>query len=308
MKTKFQHYIPRFYLENFTDKNGRVWVYDKKLKRSYATNPTNIAGETYFYDVPKLEERLGIPQFVEKFLQPFESDAAIIITSWLAKLKDKTCFYICDDEREAFSIFLITLLIRTPNHRKLVMQMGALLKKMELMEHLRSHAPEVAEKPFEIQWNKEHEPYYHARTIVDVKHITEGASILHRHIWIVARNSTSNSLYTSDCPIVTKRHKEGGWRSYSGIAAEGIQVMFPFSPNHTLYLLERNYWKNFAKLDGTLAPFELANETLMHDNSGQVLNSSRFVYCDSDDFDFARRVCEDWPDITDPQRQIVRMS
>ena len=49
---KNQHYVPQCYLEAWaiTDTH-RVYVYDKKTKKSYCSNIEDIAMERYFYDI-----------------------------------------------------------------------------------------------------------------------------------------------------------------------------------------------------------------------------------------------------------------
>ena len=73
-RVKYQHYVPRFYLEKFCNSDGRVWVYDKFLERAYCRKPDQIGGETHFYDVPELEKHVGGEQFIEKFFNPFEGE------------------------------------------------------------------------------------------------------------------------------------------------------------------------------------------------------------------------------------------
>ena len=62
MKAKKQHYVPRFYLEGFTnsleEERGRsvLWVYEKG-REPRRSAPKNEAFEKYFYEYPKGEER-----------------------------------------------------------------------------------------------------------------------------------------------------------------------------------------------------------------------------------------------------------
>jgi len=49
--TKNQHYVPQFYLKNFSADDKTIWVYDKSSKKSFRTGVANIAAERFFYDV-----------------------------------------------------------------------------------------------------------------------------------------------------------------------------------------------------------------------------------------------------------------
>ena len=53
-RKKYQHYVPRFYLEGFQDDSGKLWCYDKQLDKAYQGSPDSLGGEKFFYDVPKL--------------------------------------------------------------------------------------------------------------------------------------------------------------------------------------------------------------------------------------------------------------
>jgi hypothetical protein len=53
-KTKIQHYVPRFYLKNFSKKKkGEFFLncFDKSDQRQFEENIRKIGSEKYFYDV-----------------------------------------------------------------------------------------------------------------------------------------------------------------------------------------------------------------------------------------------------------------
>ena len=213
-KVKFQHYVPRFYLEGFSGTEGKVWVYDKKLTKVYRRKADQIGGEKYFYDVPKLEKEFGEEQFVEKFFRPFEGIAASILKKWLEKLESGAYFRIYKEEKAMFSLFLATQVVRTPYHRKFIMQIRAAIKEQALNAYLEAEHPDMAAEKLQISWDKECEPYLHAENIVDEEGLENSASILNDHIWMVMVNPTPRPLYTSDNPIIKKPHKRGGWQNW----------------------------------------------------------------------------------------------
>lgn len=304
-KVKYQHFVPRFYLEQFVNSKGRLWVYDKSLDKAYARKPDKAGGQKFFYDVPDLDEKVGISQFVEKFFQPFEGAAAAILAGWLAKLESRRYFRIYEDEKRVFALFLATQLLRTPNHRKFIMQMGATIQKICTQAHLDVARPELADIDFEVKWCKEAEPLFHAENIVDEDMLEHCASTLFNHIWIVAQNETDSTLYTSDHPIVRRPHKGGGWRSHSGYGSPGIELNFPLSPSYCLTLLERGYWQKFQRSDGKLSERAMNEENVQYNNSLQLDESSRFIYCRDEDFSLARQFCIEFPDVMDPDRPVV---
>lgn len=48
--TKKQHYIPQFYLNNFMNDSGKLWVYDRLKEKIYACSPKDTACENYLYE------------------------------------------------------------------------------------------------------------------------------------------------------------------------------------------------------------------------------------------------------------------
>jgi hypothetical protein len=304
-RIKYQHYVPRFYLERFCDAQGMVWVFDKSLGKSYRRRPSEVGGETYYYDVPKLDEHVGVEQFVEKFFQPVEAEIASIFAVLLRKLESGSYFKIYDEQRNSLAVFLALQLIRTPSHRLFALQMRAEIEKLGFKAYLQHEHPELAEKDFEVTWDKKRESFFHAQRILDMDSLKRVAGVLYNHIWTVVENDSAKPLYTSDSPVVRKAHGSGGWRSHYGIASRGIQLMFPLSPRFSLNLLEYDRWKKVEKFDGKVLPLRMNEEIVQHDNSGQVQESMRFLYCSGDDFDLARDMCERFPDLADPKRRLV---
>ena len=49
-RPKLHHYLPQFILREFAAPNGRVYVFDKQLSRSFPSNPENLAAESRFYN------------------------------------------------------------------------------------------------------------------------------------------------------------------------------------------------------------------------------------------------------------------
>jgi hypothetical protein len=306
-KVKYQHYVPRFYLERFCDSHGMVWVYDKFLGKSYRRKPSEIGGETYYYDVPELDEHVGVEQFVEKFFQPVEDEIALIFEALLGKLESKSYFKIYDEQRNSLAVFLGLQLIRTPAHRAFALQMRAEIEKLGFKTYLQHEHPEVADKDFEMTWDKKRESFLHAKNILNVESLKRIATTLYGHIWTVVENRSSRPLYTSDNPITKKAHETGSWRGNSGIASRGIQLMFPLSPRFSLNLLERDRWHKFEKFDSKVLPMPMNEEIVEHDNSGQVQDSTRFLYCSEDDFGLVRGMCSRFPELADPKRRLVRV-
>ena len=57
---KQHHFVPRFYLERFTNLDGRVWTLDKVTDKVFATSPSKLARASGFYEAPAFQEKRRI--------------------------------------------------------------------------------------------------------------------------------------------------------------------------------------------------------------------------------------------------------
>ena len=78
-KTKRQHYIPVFLLNNFCNKNGQVSVYDKKTSKSYLTTPKEICHEKYLYESKLTDDYFSAPNVLENKFSKMEGRWATLI-------------------------------------------------------------------------------------------------------------------------------------------------------------------------------------------------------------------------------------
>ena len=296
-RVKYQHYVPRFYLEGFQSRAGKLWCYDKMLDKAYQQSPDRLGGERLFYDLPEAEMKIGIPQFLEKWFNPLEADAASTLKTWRHRLRTIREFSPIADELAIMSRFIAVQELRTPKSRKSTVEIASMAATVSFYNYLGEKRPDLAEKignPFEeIQFDipKEQWAYTHARTLIDVPLIEEIAAILLGHIWFVSENNTEWTHYTSDHPVTKYPHAKHPIRSMSGFRSPGIQIMYPLSPKHCLNLFERTFWKQHEHLHGEVFNQPLTNENMEFYNSAQVIHSSRFIYCQQDAFDMARDMC-----------------
>jgi len=126
---KFQHYVPRFYLARFVDREGFLWVFDKAERRTFKIKPENIAGENRFYDIPELEKSGADRHLMESQLSGIESNVQKITECWLSQVKERERVEIPNTNREIVSLFLTLQLIRTVEYRTVLLQFVRMLKQ-----------------------------------------------------------------------------------------------------------------------------------------------------------------------------------
>ena len=105
---KRHHYIPVFYLNGFTDKNGCLYIYDKDSKPVFESSPDGIAYENHYFSfmTPHGERD---SETVENAIMLLEGKFVRVIKKIL------NCDYLTNDDWVVFSFFVASMMVRVPN-------------------------------------------------------------------------------------------------------------------------------------------------------------------------------------------------
>ena len=223
-----QHYVPRFYLKNFSNKKKKeycIWCYDIKQNRPYPANIKNIAESKNFY---KIENQ----DFEEDF-QINEKECAPIINNLSSNGKTKPLDNI--NTRGQLSIFMSIQFLRTNEMRKTILEHGhkfsSYLENLELTEDM--------EKTKEILGEK----YIKHHQIEMIHDFTPDLTFeLFYKKWILLKNKTETLFWTSDNPIV--RYNPHG---NIGFGCDYIHIFYPINPKLCLCLVDPTKYSNFEK-------------------------------------------------------------
>jgi hypothetical protein len=282
-KSKFQHYVPKFYLDGFADTDGMVWVFDKLRNATFSSKPEGIAGENYFYDVPQLEASVGLAQPVEKAFGQHEHEASQVIAFIDRMLFEEDFPPLHKNNREVLAMHLALQTVRTPKYRALLLEFFNQSDDMEL-------------GPLKKIFNND-ERMVHAYTFANAEFINSLAEMISGQIWLFARNGTNVPFYSSDNPVVYKAKDNMLWTPPRLPTEQGIQIVFPISPDCLLYVMEKGYWSSVTSFDGGISPVTFTEHMVDHENSGQVAMSTRFIFSCRNDFDFAKTYCAAHPEM-----------
>jgi Protein of unknown function (DUF4238) len=270
---KLHHYVPRFYLAQFLDANGKLWAYDKLTDRVFRTTPSKIAAEKQFYRLPDFVVAGNDPLSIEKALSKLESQASSIIgrvISELSLLAALERVAISDDERIVLSEFIATQYFRTLELRDLMLY---LLEDSGLVED---------------DLNEEEKKAIHFTMLSDFGFLERFAESIHKAIWIFAKNETGIPFITSDHPVCVKDGNNLLWLKGVGPLDSGSYIVFPVSPTLILYCKEFSFWSKLQDLDLCLSPVALDAGMVQHENCGQAFMASRFLISCSSDFQEVR--------------------
>lgn len=312
---KKHHYVPQFLLKNFSiGKKKRIYVFDKRSSRIFASHVRDIAHENHFYKDDDLEFDID----TETKLASLESECAPIFSRIVSEQSIKG---INDFERALICLFTTVQLSRTNNTR----------------EHLTSMNKSIVDWAMKsgIDPNKDIENF-HEQTEEEVKKsaINILRSIpgdLAKHFLdkelVLVKSPKGECFYISDHPIVMHNHYPRRGRGNLGIGLRGIEIHFPISPRlclmficgETIGELRSKVHDHHMRIHlGTAFPIDMSEpeeyvndinskitrvlkpENLEFHNSLQVSQSSRFIYARNNEFELAKDMLNSNPELRLP--------
>jgi len=120
-----QHYVPQFYLKNFTNSNGKINVYDTIRDNRYVTSPAKECYEKYFYDIDLdifkkfVHSDQNYEELVDDKIRTLNEEVSAILMDFLSKVRHhENCFNFPSNQRDKLYNFIILQIIRTPYYRK----------------------------------------------------------------------------------------------------------------------------------------------------------------------------------------------
>ena len=243
-KPKNQHWVPRFYIKEFSipetknKKNPQVWIFSKFEGDPQKVNISDIAAKRYLYSPKneqgqrnwKTEDKLAsLETTISKFWPHVANEFVNLDEEWV---------------RKGLSLFIATLILRHPakleEYNKLQDELISLYdsyKKDEFSRPNISHV-EINNSIFKLDkkdWFKYKNPssYDRQKFFVDMIHreTIELANILMKKRWSIVF-SNEPCFITTDQPIAVFNRKNDKF----GLATEGSYISFPLSTTRILVL------------------------------------------------------------------------
>ena len=303
MKKK-QHYVPRFYLKQFSihKKSGvySIRCYNKERDKWYNSNITQVAMERYFYDKRD-------PPEIENYFSQLEGQHATVFH----KIVDAQSIENLEKEEKfmmAHYIFIQnerTRSTRIRNRQITKLVYKSLESKGELPPYdklddeykewlLESRGAmgqfNILFNPLEDEKGELHEP----------KEIVEIISNLD---WILVSNNLKTEFYASDHPIMVWNPQASedveihgyGFKSYN---ADGVEIYFPLTPKLCLVLFDGNL--SDYKQHGFQK--EVIQKELNWINTQIIAMAHRTIFSKGNDFQFVRNKIKEFPEFKDPNR------
>ena len=249
---KFQHYVPQFYLKNFSSNNKSVGIYNFNVNK-YISNASikDNFGKNYFY---------GDDKRIEMALSKLESTWAIIINNIIKSQE------ISISEEELSNIILLFFIsdIRTISSSN---NMKILFSKMK--EDIKDKGASVPREISEILNSSDINRFMIEQSI---------ASLLLCDLkLILIKNKTKTKFITSDS-VVAKYNQlaiQSKNTNLYGYSSVGLQMFMPISSHLCLCLYDDNAY-NIPKLDNNVVELR-GNDDIIKLNRLFIYNSHDFL-------------------------------
>lgn len=120
-----QHFVPQFYLRNFTNANGKVHVYDIYRNNFYIVSPAKECYKEYFYDLNLevfdkfTDNNEHYEELVDDKIRLLNEDVSAVLLDFINTLKlGGSHFKFPVDKRNELYNFILLSIIRTPYYRQ----------------------------------------------------------------------------------------------------------------------------------------------------------------------------------------------
>ena len=319
-KTKKQHYVPQCYLKRW-DFSGahQVYVYDKVQDKYRINNVEDIASERYFYDLNKsdrfssslLEELrentflsgyLSQEQSIEHFFdEEIEKPFSTLLSKITAKVPTltpwhiKNCYFINEEEKKEFSVYLAFQFLRTKKARQVIGD------TCNLINQWLSDSKSSAENFARLGWDEDEKGKTQIEMLFNLQSLSEFVKSFYEKTWVLGINATEKKFFTSDNPIGTIGHLHNQYCPNNGIGSKGVEIFYPLSPDIVLMMVDDSYHTTLRCMEKRYHLLESTDEIDEY-NAVIAQQSIRFVFSIDKDMSVIEELKKKYPSIlTYPQ-------
>lgn len=334
--SKSQHYVPKFYLKNFSRRNDKVHVFSKKDNRKFCANISKIANEKYFYKIPdipqesKKSEELKLTeeqkkQEVEALLSRLDDSSSKALSKFLQHIRsDKLkivrfrndnvgLLEINEDLKFTLSTFFVLQDFRTKEHKESIRQFytGYLTKIYQFMNNNSDEMKKnndklkklgIDPKDLKVVPKDEAIDFFHLQSLLDKKKISGLSKFLSNTGWVIGINNTNIPLFTSDHPLVKYNYKN----TLYGTGYSCDEIIIPLSPKYLLSMfpaLSKDV--EFLNNENCMVQ-ELKKENVIFYNYLQTEKSYNYIFSNTSEFYMMQDYLRRNPEIKNPSRPRLR--
>lgn len=252
-----QHYVPRFYLRNFSEMEGAV--------RMYNINDDRIIHEASIKGQCQKSYMYGRNEILEGIISDFESEVAPVIKKYLVE-KRKIPFR--KKEEMSYIIFFIALqMVRTEYQEKMVNRGIDAMYKSVAREDPRFDDYDLSK--------------YKVKTDKAILLALSSLNVCAEGIWDlrfdVLESGRTEEFITSDNPVFRyNQYKEDIPECPgTGVVESGIQIFAPFSPNYSVIAYDEDIYRLKNRERGAKKISSRDTRTM---NKIQAVNADENIY------------------------------
>ena len=266
-----QHFVPEFYLKNFSPNGKQIFVYDKIIHKSFKSSISSVASQQSFYVNSN-------NQSIENEIGKLEGKAGSALKHLIESLLRDQFSRINKEEKDVLIQFIWQQMNRTKESR---IQFGS------MRPYLFS---KLANVPFEIDETEILKQPEVADNHIDFlsssKENSFALEMLSSRNFIVVKNETQIDFLSSDEPVVNQLHSE--------IDSKIYEIFFPITAKFGIWIIPKNLYKELDDSDEILYSFK-ENQNILFYNFHQVYRSTRQIFSLTGDFEYVRQIFEQDP-------------
>ncbi len=267
-----QHYVPQFYLKQFSREKNRehyIWCYDKETGQVFKTNIKNIGMEKYFYHKNDVfENALSI-------MEGYSSKIYKII-------QEKPISALTREEKQLFAELVYLQDTRTRKARD-----GMIRVKKEVIigknfqDWFQEAFPDTKIEEYleEIKRNIQLSEMFNIEIKDNKPRFSDTLDrIMEFDLFLLINNIriTGATFYTSDHPIC----------HYSMSEEKDMKIIFPITPELCLMFTNDKGWESMHPSHNVI----INEKFVQMANERTVKKAYRFIFSKTNDFEFVKRV------------------
>jgi hypothetical protein len=278
---KVQHYVPQFILRNHCKgRKDLLWTFDKQNAKIFQSNIRNLAAASYFYDADSPEGRISL----EPALGKIESETKPLFSELL---KHRRLDVWSPVDRETIALFLASQHLRTQAMRDMQNSLESVLRERLAGEQMTDEFRQWLGEPSE-----EATKQIMLSLLSDARHFVPHCL---DKVWCILGTSQGTPFYIGDHPVALHNSRRDPHRGTLGLGVEGIEIYFPVSPTLTLGLLSPELGAQIGAVRDLAEPMPCSGDNVIFQNSIQIREAARFVFCIADEFALVRQMLADNP-------------
>ncbi len=278
IKTIKNHFVPQSYLHFFENKNGTIFVYDKKLDTVYTSTKKNIGFEKNIYTA---KDNFGKKSYEDFYTYSVDSIYSKTINTVISYAKLNSLVerpLSMGSVKQDLAKILVNQVCRVPD--MIYNMKDNYTETLNFIDRELNNSDEL--KKFSSVVKKYQDDLYYKdimlSIVTDNDRINNFSTEILSKTWILFHNLSTKKFIISDNPVIRYNYRTKILKN--GIGRNDVFIGFPLTPNYYLVILPNEYLLGGITLEADKC-FTIKDEslnTINFWNRLQIENSTRFVY------------------------------